>query len=280
MTLEEALGGALVGLFLFSIAAWIFWKRGFFAPPPQERFSLVSGFSLLSIFCLYFGLMLLFYPLAAGLVSERARAALSLLMPLAATLAAVAFTWSSEKLRFSIWNPRSKRGAELAVDFLRGVLSWFFAYPLIYFIASASALLLIWITGEFPSDLEQSPIRYIRSLPIDSGLFWLAMFLVAGAIPLAEELLFRGYLQSWLLGKLGAFWSILITSLIFAAIHFTEEQAELNLQILPSLFALSLLLGFLYEQRQSLWAPIGLHAAFNTASLLFLFFPVENKAGL
>jgi membrane protease YdiL (CAAX protease family) len=115
---------------------------------------------------------------------------------------------------------------------------------------------------------------------------WVRMALTAGAVvvaPLAEELLFRGHLQTilrrgllWLVRPVTAstpsapaapawatWGAIVVASLLFAGVH--ERWTW------PPIFLLSLCLGWSYERTGNLWVPVGVHAAFNTFStLMFL----------
>jgi membrane protease YdiL (CAAX protease family) len=81
--------------------------------------------------------------------------------------------------------------------------------------------------------------------------------------PLAEEMFFRGIVQSFFRR---AFHSprlaILLASAIFAVVHHGSEP-----QALPSLFALALVLGYNYERTGRLISPILIHAIFNAVSL-------------
>jgi len=81
--------------------------------------------------------------------------------------------------------------------------------------------------------------------------------------PLAEELLFRGLLQSMLRRYLGKPWTaILIASACFAAVHIPSEP-----QSVFALFALSVGLGYVYERSGRLVSPILTHAIFNAVML-------------
>lgn len=88
--------------------------------------------------------------------------------------------------------------------------------------------------------------------------------------PLFEEFLFRGCLQTALVGLLTraayspatARWlAIVIASLLFALNHG-------HLWMVPPLFVLSMCLGYAYERSGRLWAPILMHAMFNLISIL------------
>lgn len=92
-------------------------------------------------------------------------------------------------------------------------------------------------------------------------LAFISLVLIA---PIAEELLFRGYL----LGKLRKYaplWlAILITSALFAAVHF-----QWNVAI--DVFVLSIVLCLLRVVSKSLWPSILLHMMKNGVAFYFLF---------
>lgn len=79
--------------------------------------------------------------------------------------------------------------------------------------------------------------------------------------PLAEEFLFRGYLYGTASRYVGSRWAILASSLLFAAIH-------AHLPAFLGLFVLSLALNLVYARTQSIWAPVLMHSAFNTVTLV------------
>ncbi len=91
------------------------------------------------------------------------------------------------------------------------------------------------------------------------------------SIAVAEEVIFRGGIQGWLLGKedfrktLGglsrANW---LTSVLFAAAHLWQHP----LLLLPGYFAVSLLLGYFRERYHGIPVPIALHGWYNIALLL------------
>jgi membrane protease YdiL (CAAX protease family) len=79
-------------------------------------------------------------------------------------------------------------------------------------------------------------------------------------VPIFEEVLFRGMLQSVVRGFTSRPWqAILLTSGAFALMHPRMH--------LPALFALSCCMGYAYERSGSLFRPIFIHALFNGASV-------------
>lgn len=82
--------------------------------------------------------------------------------------------------------------------------------------------------------------------------------------PVAEEVLFRGYLFGKLRKYVPIWASILVTSLVFAVVH-----GQWNVGI--DVFALSIVLCLLRVVTGSLWASILLHALKNGIAYYFLF---------
>lgn len=82
--------------------------------------------------------------------------------------------------------------------------------------------------------------------------------------PIAEEVLFRGILYTWL--KSAGFPRLALwgTTFLFAAIHW-------NLATFIPLAALALMLALLYERMDNLLAPIAAHALFNAANFAMLY---------
>ena len=56
-------------------------------------------------------------------------------------------------------------------------------------------------------------------------------------------------------------------SLVFAMIHANFKTGE-NWQVLPGLFVLALILGWLYERSGSLWPGIVVHIGFNALNVI------------
>lgn len=81
--------------------------------------------------------------------------------------------------------------------------------------------------------------------------------------PFFEELLFRGLIFPALTRYLGLSGGIVLTSLLFAWVHF-------NLPATAPLFVFSAATCFAYWRTGSLWVCIGMHAVFNFISIFSL----------
>jgi membrane protease YdiL (CAAX protease family) len=109
----------------------------------------------------------------------------------------------------------------------------------------------------------------VKSIAWDSAYFKggtasaIALFLL---IPIAEEVVFRGFLQGGLLrnvwfklNTLGFSRANLATSCAFAGVHLWQHP----LILLPGYFAVSLVLGFFRERYGGLLVPVLLHCYYN-----------------
>jgi membrane protease YdiL (CAAX protease family) len=96
---------------------------------------------------------------------------------------------------------------------------------------------------------------------------WVIMALVIVVIPIVEELMFRGFLQSALLRLFGSAWaSILVTSAVFVWIHTLATDAGGALvpwHALPTLFCLSVAMGVAFERTKRIGVPMAMHIGFN-----------------
>lgn len=92
----------------------------------------------------------------------------------------------------------------------------------------------------------------------------LAFFTLVIIAPIAEEVLFRGYLYGKLRKSAPAWLAILITSILFGALH---GQWNVGLDV----FSLSVILCILREITGSIWAGIILHMLKNGIAFYLLF---------
>lgn len=99
--------------------------------------------------------------------------------------------------------------------------------------------------------------------PIPPEALALVLYLGVAVVlaPVAEELLFRGWLYTSLRPKLGAKPCILVTSVAFALFHWEPTHLYMIL-VLPG----GLILAIMRERTGSTRATAGLHAAYNAAA--------------
>jgi membrane protease YdiL (CAAX protease family) len=134
----------------------------------------------------------------------------------------------------------------------------------------ATALLSTVLVGIFGT-VPTSP------LPPTGTPAGIVLNLLAGAViaPIGEEILFRGVATTAWVRSLGRRAGIILGALLFAAVHVLlisaasfDEAARMATVGLLGRLPVALALGWVFVQRGSLWAPIGLHAAFNAILLI------------
>jgi membrane protease YdiL (CAAX protease family) len=114
-------------------------------------------------------------------------------------------------------------------------------------------------------------------LPPTGVAVGLAVQLLAGAIiaPIAEETVFRGFAISAWERTVGVRGAIVRASVLFALAHVLNVTADNSGQAIGLIVVgfttrlpVALALGWLFVARRSIWAPLGLHIAFNAILLI------------
>lgn len=122
-------------------------------------------------------------------------------------------------------------------------------------------------------EMEETNSQTIKKLTADLGLATLLLnFLVMAVVPaIAEEFLFRGAIQHFLLSVLkNKHVVIIITAFIFSAIHLQFYG------FIPR-FLLGIYLGYLAVWSGTLFLPIIAHFMHNFLSLIFDYFSKQNN---
>lgn len=222
------------------------------------------------------GIVLVLGPLAAlGLdATTPVATTISLLVTLAAYVGAV---------RVLVVGPGALTWAEMGVRRFDGtavrelLIGAVFAVPVLVVTIALSLVL-----GAF---LERAP----SPLPDSGDVTGLLLNLLSAAVlaPVGEELFFRGFATTAWARQLGRAWPAIARGAVFFALAHvltlfdatfaTGAQRALFsfLGLLPAAVAL----GWLFLQRRSLYAAIGLHAAFNGVQVLLAFLAAGAIAG-
>jgi membrane protease YdiL (CAAX protease family) len=115
-------------------------------------------------------------------------------------------------------------------------------------------------TEQFMSDLKNAS----NSLPV----LVLVLITICLVIPVMEELIFRGWLYSKIAeSKLGHIGALIITSIIFTAIHTQYDNAV----TLASIFTFGLLLGFVRYKTSNISYTVAIHIIYNSMGMIALF---------
>lgn len=96
-----------------------------------------------------------------------------------------------------------------------------------------------------------------------SGSQWLLIGLIG---PVAEEIFFRGLIQSWISKTCGNGLAIFLSAASFSLFH-------MDITMLAPLFVLGLILAFFRFWTGQLWAPVAFHVLNNFVALLFEYLP-------
>jgi CAAX protease family protein len=117
--------------------------------------------------------------------------------------------------------------------------------------------------------MQEMPIHATLDAMITTQSVWTLVLISITAVvvvPIGEELLFRGFLQSALQEWFGKWTGLVVCALIFGTAHAATSVAA----ILP-MFALGLILGIIYNHTKSLLAPVTLHILHNGATIATVF---------
>jgi membrane protease YdiL (CAAX protease family) len=132
-------------------------------------------------------------------------------------------------------------------------------YPVILLALWATIQTGQWLVGpEFNLEKHQT-LKELENASM--GVKCFLIFSTMIVVPVFEELLFRGLMQSTLTAYLTKPWpAIAITSVMFASMHPGTHFA--------GIFVLSVCLGYAYEKSGSLLRSIFIHILFNTISIV------------
>jgi membrane protease YdiL (CAAX protease family) len=136
-------------------------------------------------------------------------------------------------------------------------------YPLVLF-----GLWVVLFAGRLfdGADYAMQEHQSLQTLTVtDSALMrGLIVLFAVVIVPVFEELLFRGFVQTSITASTGHPWlSIAATSLLFTVLHPWQHQI--------GLFFLSCGFGYAYERSGSLFRPIIMHVLFNGLSVTAVF---------
>lgn len=130
--------------------------------------------------------------------------------------------------------------------------------------ASIAARGIVALLGGPPSDaIAHQTLALMSGAAVDGWWVCLAL-LVTLAVPLIEEVIYRGLLQQGLIQVGLSRWpAILLVSGFFALRHVGAVEPD----AIPALAALSVGFGWVYERTGRLAAPVLMHALFNMGNL-------------
>jgi hypothetical protein len=121
-----------------------------------------------------------------------------------------------------------------------------------------------YVTRFFAYQPPVQPIVQVFMEEKQTLILWVSALFAAIFGPVAEEIFFRGFMYPAIRKTLGVFWGMLITSAVFSLLH-----AHL-VGFLP-IFALGMLLVYLFEKTGSLVPSMAVHMIHNVAMVILVF---------
>ncbi|MGZ4936023.1 MAG: CPBP family intramembrane glutamic endopeptidase [Halobacteriota archaeon] len=229
--------------------------------PPRRRWSLLLGIVLYFVAQLSVSLFLPPLLIQTGVISSRE----------ALSLTSGGFTaWTFWLLNIA---------NIVSIILIVGAVLWFYREPLSALGLTTKKVpraLLFGVAGFVVAFIAAAVVGYpveqlfgvdptqqaLSQTATEPGL--LPIVFVSGAIiaPIAEEIVFRGYLYKAFRDRFKPGYAILLSAALFSIIHL-EWRAAL------SLFVIGIVLAYVYEKTGNLMAPITLHILNNAVAFLF-----------
>jgi membrane protease YdiL (CAAX protease family) len=116
------------------------------------------------------------------------------------------------------------------------------------------------IVQQFGVDPTQQALSQSATVPSLLPLVFLSGVIIA---PIAEEIVFRGYLYKAFRDRFRPSFAIVLSAALFSAIHLEPLAAA-------SLFVIGVVLAYVYEKTGNLMAPITLHMLNNAVAFLLV----------
>jgi membrane protease YdiL (CAAX protease family) len=136
------------------------------------------------------------------------------------------------------------------------------------------------ILTRFVPVLPESP------LPPAGDLAGFLVNLIAGVIvaPLSEEIMFRGFATTAWVADMGRWRGVFRGAMFFAVVHVltisgvdATQAVGVALAAFVGRIPVAIALGWLFSRTRTIWAPLGLHAAFN--GILLILAEIAARSG-
>ncbi len=159
--------------------------------------------------------------------------------------------------------------ALLLVHFLKVPLgAYTFTDPLVILLATLAAVMTYLLI--FSITISRNRMgRAVHTLtqkiqPMFAGLSWTQILIIAILAGVGEELFFRGFLQTWIIGKTQIWIGIISASLVFGLLHYV------NFTYFIITFILGIALGIVYHLSNDLALVILWHAIYDVLAIAVL----------
>lgn len=210
------------------------------------------------IIFIYFGVQLLPIPIMYLFPEENRQIAMSLNLTLIFSLiGSLAMLWVNKKRS---WTPPSPMTEQPSASMGR-VIAWgVFGFMAAVLIQIAATMIEIMLFG-IPPESENTEMLLTLTSEYPLLIFSIVLF-----APIMEELVFRKAIFAQLHNsRIGAMGAAVISSLIFALVHFDGHMLLYG--------SLGLWFCYLYKKTNNIFAPMMAHGLMNAFASLPLFFP-------
>jgi len=167
---------------------------------------------------------------------------------------------------------RSAPGSGLKVrwiDISLGLLAFVLAMPIVLLTGVLSKLVYLQMEGAEPDPIAHPTLELITQNYGDQWA-WVMIVSVVVLVPIIEEIIYRGFLQSAVLRYTKSPWTaVLLTSVAFTAAHvnWSNPADGVPYYALAPLFVLSVTMGLAFERTRHIGVPMIMHAAFNAMNV-------------
>ena len=228
----------------------------------------ILGLSLSYVFFIVFGFFVGMIESVAGTKftfykSENFRMIFdTIILDLMVFLVILAFLHNVYKKKISSFGFVKKN---LGKNIFYGVAGYVGIIPVLF----AIGILVYVILNIFKIKPPPQPIIGLFLEEKNTALLFISSMIAATFGPIIEEIFFRGVMYNAVKKKIGVFWSILITSMLFSFLH-THAMTYFLVGFIP-ITILGILLAYLYEKTGSLIPSITLHVCNNVGSVIMVF---------
>ena len=136
---------------------------------------------------------------------------------------------------------------------------------------TAPFITLLNLLSQFVTD--NAVVNMITDYDMAEMSFVPMFFSIAIVAPLCEETICRGVYYRGYKKSIGAFWAMLLSSLLFGAMHMNVNQAVYAL-------GMGILAVLLVEASGSLWASVLYHGLINASSVILMYILMQIDPGV
>ena len=159
------------------------------------------------------------------------------------------------------------RGIVALRHFAWGAVAGLILYPIV---ALGVGLVVVVILESLAEGPVETPEQLAPGLDATGRI--LAVVYGFAIAPIAEEFFFRGVLFRGIADRHGFWLGALISGAVFGLVHLPVDEPLTDALVLPLVMTFTGIgLAWIYERRQSLWAPIAAHMVFNAIGLVLIF---------